>query len=254
MTSLPIEIRTQPTDSTCGPTCLWAVYKYWKQPCHWPQLLEQVEQLPGGGTLAVHLAIDALRRGLQATISTYNLQLFDPTWFRHQAEPYFPEYLSTKLVEQKSRKSQDPQADQIRLAASTEAYLEFLKLGGRLQMQPLEESLITNALHRGVPILCGLSATYLYQESRERNLEFRAPGPHSPTAKPDDTGGYPVGHFVVVYGFDPSSGDVEVADPMHENPFSDSHRYRAPFSQLATALLLGIVTYDANLLFIAKGD
>jgi len=35
-----------------------------------------------GGTLAVNLANHALRRGYRALIVTYNLTVFDPSWFR----------------------------------------------------------------------------------------------------------------------------------------------------------------------------
>ncbi|TWU62760.1 hypothetical protein [Crateriforma conspicua] len=253
--SIPIQIRPQPTDATCGPACLSAVYQYWKVPVDQLPSVDPMPGLPGGGTLAVHLALDALQRDLDAAITTFNLQLFDPTWFHHQGEPYFGAFLCERLELQMRRKRFDSEADQVRLTLSTEAYVRFLQLGGRLRMRPLEEVLITRPLSRRIPILCGLSATYLYNEARERSVPPSCPiDDLSPSSVPDDVGGYPVGHFVVLYGFDAASGEVEIADPMHENPFSDSHHYRASFSTLAAALLLGIVTYDANLLTIAPRD
>ncbi|MCC9602178.1 hypothetical protein LOC67_16595 [Stieleria sp. JC731] len=244
--SIPIEIKAQPNESTCGPSCLDAVYRYWGVPVDQSHPLDTIEQLPGGGTLAVHLAIDALRRGMEATITTFNLQLFDPSWFRHQSESAFGDHLATKLEQQLAKKQSSSSVDAVRLALSTEAYIEYLHLGGHVRMQPLEQNLISRPLSHGLPILCGLSATYLYQEARERESAT------DPTRfVTDDTGGYPVGHFVVLHGYDASSGEVEIADPMHDNPFSNSHQYRAPFTQLSTAILLGIVTYDANLLVIA---
>ncbi|RMF37815.1 MAG: hypothetical protein D6753_16830, partial [Planctomycetota bacterium] len=212
--SLRFEIQPQPDDTSCGPTCLAAVYGYWDDPVELPRLIAEIGQLSGGGTLAVQLACHALQRGYEATITTYNLQIFDPTWFtdRHSGDPQF---LLEKLQAQYELKRGRPRADDQRLQVATEFYQQFLRLGGRLQMQDLDETLIVRSLSRGLPLLCGLSATYLYQEPRERVA--RGEGGEL-QGVPDDVGGDPVGHFVVLHGYDPASGRVAVADPMHLNP------------------------------------
>ena len=48
---------------------------------HKTQLESSARALEAGGTLAVYLGCDALERGFDATIVTYNMQVFDPTWF-----------------------------------------------------------------------------------------------------------------------------------------------------------------------------
>lgn len=106
-------------------------------------------------------------------------------------------------------------------------------------MQPLDELLLVSMMARQTPILCGLSATYLYQESRE-----------TPSGEPDDEGGDPTGHFVVMHGFDPIKRTVLIADPLHPNPLAPTNKYVAPLSRVTSSILLGIVTYDANLLMI----
>ncbi|MEP0845702.1 MAG: peptidase-C39 like family protein, partial [Phycisphaerae bacterium] len=78
---LPFEIQPQPDDATCGPTCLHAVYRYFGDCLDLHQVISEVPTLPDGGTLAVLLGCHALRRGYRVTIYTYNLQVFDPTWF-----------------------------------------------------------------------------------------------------------------------------------------------------------------------------
>jgi len=75
------EIRRQPDDVTCGPTCLHAIYRYFGDPVELAPLLEEIPMLRGGGTLDVLLATHALERGYRARIYTWNLQIFDPTWF-----------------------------------------------------------------------------------------------------------------------------------------------------------------------------
>ena len=78
---LDLKIRPQPNGETCGPTCLHALYRFYKDPIDLDTVIREVPTLPTGGTLGGMLACHALRRGYRAKIYSYNLQLFDPTWF-----------------------------------------------------------------------------------------------------------------------------------------------------------------------------
>lgn len=249
--ALRLEIKPQPNDSSCGPTCLAAVYEYWNDHVEIRQLIDETgptdgaSTLDGGGTLAVQLGCHALRRGYDAQITTYNLQFFDPSWFQPGTGQVVTQNLSKKLVDQLAAKRNRPNTDVHRLEVATNYYLQFLRLGGRVQMRALDEQFIVETLTAGVPILCGLSATYLYQESREL--------PHPPDANgrssvSDDIAGEPAGHFVVLHGYDCESGQVMIADPMHPNPIAPTNNYLAPLTRVTSSILLGIVTYDANLL------
>lgn len=235
---LRLNVAAQPTDSTCGHTCLHAVYNYWKDAIELDQVVQEIGQLADGGTLAVQLACHALERGYSATIYTYNLFLFDPTWFSMPAEA-----LPEKLKQQcELKKNQDP-----RVEVATGHYLAFLARGGELKMEMLEEELLVRSLMAEVPVLCGLSATFLYQEARERAFPPTTAGISS---VPDDVRGHPVGHFVVLSGYDPHTRQVMVNDPGINNPFSDGQCYAAPLAKVSASILLGIATYDANLLMI----
>ena len=57
-----------------------------------------------------------------------------------------------------------------------------------------------------------------------------------------------MGHFVVLSGMDEST--VFVADPYKENPISGNNYYQVDTNRLMNSILLGIVTYDANMLII----
>jgi hypothetical protein len=216
----------QPNYTTCGPTCLHAVYRYWDYETPLQDVIDTVEPLPEGGTLAVRLAIHALRRGFRAEIFTYNLQIFDPTWFDSTVD------LAQRLREQRRHKTSE------KLALATENYLEFLSLGGSLRYENLDARLLRRFLRRGIPVLTGLSATYLYDCAREFNDEY------------DDVRGAPSGHFVVLSGYNPATREVSVADPLHDNPRFGSQYYRVAMARLTASILLGILTYDANLLVI----
>lgn len=229
-TELALEVQAQPDDVTCGPTCLHAVYRYWDREIPLRDVISEVAPLPEEGTHAVHLACHALQLGFTATIYTCNLQIFDPTWFIAPID--MPGLLRKQLSFKK-----DP-----KLAIATEEYLKFLELGGTLKYEEFTGSLLRRYLNRGIPILTGLSATYLYDCAREYQNEY------------DDVRGYPQGHFVVLSGYDRESREVMVADPLQDNPGYRSHYYRVGMNRLIASILLGIVTFDANLLIISPAQ
>jgi hypothetical protein len=127
-----------------------------------------------------------------------------------------------------------------KLHLASAAYIDFLSLGGTLRFVDLTANLIRRYLRRAIPILTGLSATYLYNEAREI-------GPHN---TPDDLRGVPVGHFVVLCGYDRPSRQVLIADPLQSNPVSATRQYTISIDRVIGAILLGVLTYDANLVII----
>lgn len=231
-TFLYLDMLPQPDDATCGPTCLHAVYRYYGDDMPLAQVISEVTQLRGGGTLASYLACHALLRGYRATVYTYNLKVFDPTWFDGRRIS-IPEKLNEQLV----YKSNDPD-----LSAATDGYLQFLALGGKLKFEGLTAGLVRRFLRKSVPVLTGLSATYLYNCSREQVVNGRLVY--------DDVKGEPVGHFVVLAGYDREKREVFVADPHIPNPISPAATYRVDIYRLLSAILLGTLSYDDNLLII----
>lgn len=225
---LPVNMLPQPDETTCGPTCLHAIYRYWGKDEPLADVIARNRELEHGGTFAVFLACDALRRGFQATIYTYNLTVFDPTWFMRGVD------IAERLQRQRELK---PDA---RLQQVTEGYLEFLRLGGRLRLVDMCSPLIRGLLRRGCPILTGLSSTYLYRAARE----------YGPNDIPDDLRGNPAGHFVVIIGYNRKERSVLVADPYGPHPYGPTHEYWINIDRVLGAVLLGIVTHDANLLVI----
>src|SRR4051812_17288799 len=60
---LPVTTLPQPDETTCGPTCLHAVYAYWGDEESLASVIKRARQLDHGGTYAVFLGCDALRKG-----------------------------------------------------------------------------------------------------------------------------------------------------------------------------------------------
>ncbi|MCA9264998.1 MAG: hypothetical protein KDA60_14160 [Planctomycetales bacterium] len=244
---LHLDILPQPDEMTCGPTCLHAVYRYFDDEQPLPAVIRETQALAEGGTLAVLLGCHALSRGYQATIYTYNLAVFDPTWFVKQVEhrsrdsdtaptdPTAVELIPRLQAQMKAKSSS-------KLQIASKAYIHFLERGGQIRMRELNAALIRRFLKRSVPILTGLSSTYLYQ--CERELE---------DGSSDDIRGKPTGHFVVLCGYDPKERSVRVADPYLPNPLGEEHFYEVGLDRLVCAILLGVLTHDANLLIIEPG-
>lgn len=226
-TPFPIDMQPQPDDTTCGPTSLHAVYRYYGDSVSLQEVISQVHYLEEGGTLGVLLANHALKRGYRATILTCNLHVFDPTWMAME-----PAALRAKLNARRAAKSDR------KLRRAIDAYLQFLDFGGLLGFRDINPALIRGILRKGIPILTGLSATWLYQCAREYGTEY------------DDVKGDPTGHFVVLAGYDDQTRTIRVADPLQKNPAYPTHHYDVAMDRLINAILLGILTYDANLILI----
>lgn len=229
------EIQAQPDDLTCGPTCLQAVYAFHGEAVPLSEVVREVPQLEQGGTLAVLLGIHALRRGYRATLYSWDLAIFDPSWFAPRVN------LAEKLTQQVDTKRGK------RLHVATEAFLTFLSLGGRVRQGEFGPELIRRFLRESRPILTGLSATYLYGCARER-------GQGHGRMVYDDVRGAPTGHFVVVWRYDAETRLAWVADPLHDNPITGSHLYSVPIQRLLAAILLGGATYDANFLVLDRSE
>ena len=228
---LTFPMLPQPDDTTCGPTSLHAVYGYYGDELPLEQVINEVKSVETGGTLAALLGQHALDRGYKATLYTCNLHVFDPTWFAPTARPL------VDLLQTQMEFKPDP-----KLQAASHAYISFLQKGGQIRLEDLSAALLRRYLKRGTPILTGLSLTWLYRHPRETY----------PPTKPDDIRGIPVGHFVVLCGYDPATRLVLVADPYAANPHAEGHHYEVPLERVMNAILLGIVTYDANLLIIER--
>ncbi|MCJ8163632.1 peptidase-C39 like family protein [Pontibacter sp. E15-1] len=229
---IPIKIHTQPDDSTCGPTSLHAVYRYFKDPISLSEVIKEVPYLDEGGTLEVLLACHALQRGYRARIYTYNLHIFDPTWFKlSNAE------IILKLEQQMDGKKGS------KLQRASRAYIDFLGLGGELRCRDLTKTMLREYFERDIPLLTGLSATHLYQSAREIVDE------HDNSIY-DDVYGFPTGHFVVLCGFADDPKYIVVADPYRENPSFKDNYYEVKASHLINSIMLGMATFDANLLAI----
>ena len=235
---LHVPISTQPDDETCGPTCLHAIYRYYNLNVELDEVIQTLKMIKTGGTTIAHIAEHALERGFRCTAYVYNLKIFDPTWFDRKTGKAESQFLRQKLTEQtKYFKS-------YRDIEASHAYIKMLELGGQICFQDLDSRLLKHLFSLNVPVITGLSATFLYHSARERNNS-------KGVCVYDDVRGDPCGHFVVLCGTDETK-QIVVADPHRTNPISNDNYYHVNEMRLINAILLGVLTYDANLLVVEK--
>ena len=231
---IDFKMTTQPDDESCGPTCLFALYQHYGLAITYDEVVKQVERSISGGTLAPMLGSHAPHQGVKATLFINNLQMYDPTWFdpHGAAKPFLIDKLTKQLKYKKNRF----------LALGTQCVIKFLSLGGEIRFQSLTVDLLKSYFDRQLPILTGLSSTYLYNSCREQYTKGEA--------FLDDLRGQPTGHFVVLCGYNAKHRLVVVADPFTRNPISGDNYYSVSSHRLINAIMLGVVTYDGNLLII----
>lgn len=190
------------------------------------EIVGDVERNEDGGTLAVFLGRAALARGLRARIHSWNLRIFDPTWWR--LEP-------AELAEKLDRRAQAVRSK--RLGNAILAYAGFVRSGGELGFADPTPALLREILDDGHPVIAGLSSTYLYAEMRERPNDM----------KQDDVRGEPTGHFVVVRGYRKRGREFLVSDPFVRRPENRRASW-LPAERLVHSILLGVLTDDGVLL------
>ena len=230
---LPVQIENQPDYTTCGPTSLHSLYAYFGDKISLRQVISEMHMHATGGTLSVHLALHALKRGYDATTWVSNVNYWDPTWFQKETD------LAAKLrarFEAKGWLSND------RYRFALEAMESYLAAGGKVVWGDLSPRRIADVLGRGLPILAGTNGVYLYQCMRETEQG------------PNDITGDAYGHFIVVCGYRAEDETVSVADPLMDNPTHGSKYYRASVHRLIGSIFLGAGSDDANCLVIRPKD
>lgn len=227
--SYNIKIQSQPTETTCGPTCLNSMYAFLKKPIPIKETISEVRYLDTGGTMGEALAINALENGLQATVYTHNLHVFDPTWFKLSKD---------NLIKKLKKQARAPKT--LKIKKSSKLYIDHLKLGGKVRFKHLTAEFLYNLLVEKGPVIVGLSSTYLYMCERERNDDNEY----------DDIYGSPQGHFVILGGMSKNGQQVEIYDPLEDNPISKTNHYSVATTLLINSILIGAITYDANIIVI----
>jgi hypothetical protein len=227
---LPVPRLAQQDEVSCGAACLAQVLHYYGIEASQTELAERIRRTEEGGTLAVFIGLLAQDLGLRVRLHPLGLRHFDPTWWN----------LSRRAILQKLT----ARGEALGMSEELEGWITLLERGGKVGFGPLERQRLVRILARHRPVIAGLSATWLYRETR-----------HDPsTNQPDDVAGQPVGHFVVVTGYERRGRRFLINDPYPDIPLGAEGVYTLPARRLITAILMGDATRDAVLLEIWPKD
>lgn len=81
-------------------------------------------------------------------------------------------------------------------------------------------------------------------------IQDRSPREYGPQDEADDVRGEPAEHFVVLSGYHRERRAMLSSAPLLPNPVAAGHEYAVGVDRVVGSILLGILTYDANLLII----
>ncbi|MDB5164228.1 MAG: Peptidase family protein [Candidatus Saccharibacteria bacterium] len=203
----------QPTNNTCGYAALAILLSHYGKQVAVDELLKVVphpvhEDGQEGGSITPQLAAWALMQGFQTHMYSFDCLVLDLSW-KKLSEPQIVERL--KAV----RGKRDPQVASKHYADEyIDAYLDMLKAGGKLTIQPfVTTKLLYKLLEKG-PVYANICSTARTGEGRNRNVGLRK-------SVVDDVNGTVSNHSIVLYGND-TNGNFLVADPwegmMTEDP------------------------------------
>lgn len=232
---IEIKINSQPNDETCGATCLHAIYNYYGLDITLEEVISGLRKSLSGGTLATLVGIHALEHGFNATVYTNNFYVVDPSWFDKNGES------DGKLISKKLKEQLKYKKDK-HIVSVTQACLEYFKLGGKMCFKTLDSELLDSFFKRNIPIMTGLSATYLYNCPREVYEKG--------VSRFDDVRGTVCGHFVILCGYGVEQKQVVIADPHRENPLAHNNYYFVDIHRVINAIMLGVISSDGTLVII----
>ena len=218
-----LEMSPQPDKRTCGLSCLQSVYGYFDKRIDVCVLARAVPLIGGGGTWAVSLAVDALRRGFDVTLCVLSPTSAAKAACRDPAERR-PVFASSAV----------PAID---LHAQ---YTRFFELGGRLIYESFSWSNAARLLERNGPLILGVRVPDLY----------RSPGRSDALAFCSRNGSWRHAHFIVLSAFNSECGTAEIWDPCPNDRTGLCRPSIMPAADLERAVEASLDELDAHILAV----
>jgi len=175
--------RFKQKKNTCGPSSLQQILAYYGIEMDLKKIMRNVKIYKGGFAFMSDLATYVKKLGFDSKIICYDASIVDPTWSE----------LSKRKIIQKLVKRFKFEKNGIK------KLIKFLKVNGKLEIRIPTKELILSYLKKKVPPIICLSSTILRGKSRRYKGKY------------DDIKGNPIGHFLVISGYD--NGYFIVTDP-----------------------------------------
>lgn len=237
ITEHKIKHQYQPTNTTCSPTALSMLLGFYGKDLSVDEVSEKVPQVYNEsgepfGTINTQMATWCISLGFDVSLYTFDCQVIDQSW---------AELANDKLLDRLEARKDGwvvPSLGKAWTKAYTQSYIDFIKDGGELVIQPAVTSKLLYELLKNGPILPCLCFNTLYGSSRTKNFDEHK-------SADDDVNGRTWNHSVVIYGND-DSGKFLIADP-----FRKPGMHTIEPERLIAAISTGQIECD-NLLFQLK--
>lgn len=204
---------------TCGPSALQQILAYYGVKKSLNEILKNFKMYEYG-TWDFDLLSYVLRLGFKAEITTYNLDIFDPTWFKLSRKKLIKK-LKSRLKYAKPFHKQ-----------GIRSCIRFLELGGRIRFKIITEKIIKDYLRKKIPVIACFCFTALWKCKRAYSKKTKK-GYKSIS---NDIRGVPEGHFIVISGY--AKDKFFVTDPSYNIPVSKTGKYSVPIKDLIAYILM----------------
>ena len=199
-----VDHQYQPTNTTCSPTALSMLLGHYGKELSVDEVSEQVPQVYSKdnepfGTINQQMATWCISLGFKVKLYTFDCQIIDQGWAMLSKQ----ELLAR--LEQRKNGWVVPSLGSDWTEAYMQSYIDFLKAGGELHIQPSVTTKLLYSLLQAGPILPCLCFNTLYGSGRTVHFGEQE-------SVNDDINGRTWNHSVVIYGND-SEGNFLIADP-----------------------------------------
>lgn len=227
-----LNILPQINHQLSGAETLRGIYAYYGEDISMDDLVVSTTRFSNRRLRPLALAIDALERGYAVTVHCCDTRIFDLSWMGLVSSE-----LKEKLEYHKSK------ADSVHLTQTFDAYIQILEKGGTIDLSEINRAVIRKAVELKAPIIAAVSATHLFHSKREY-LDSK----DRPVL--DDAKGKTAGHLVAVTAW--VGKEITLHDPYLANPITGKAKYKVYISRLMRSILLGVLSYDAQMVVITK--
>ena len=201
-------------DSTCGPSCLVAIYESLGEKVDKQTILNELNISDSDYTYLPQIARHMLKRNLEIKLISPNSYVFSPEWAQLSREQVITELRDWIVLNAKN--------EWLLTAIHS---LFFLEEGGTVEITDLTTELLDSHLDAGWSLLCLVEPSWLWGKRKiAKKAEY------------DSVRGNADGHFIVVY--DRTETEYIISDPYPTSLPGKEHTYQVDKARLITATYL----------------
>lgn len=226
----------QPTNHTCGQTAVAMLLSHYDAQISLDEVIAaktyKDEDGEETGSLSQELATWVLGKGYDVEFYVFDFLIVDLSWSQLN-----PDQIIERLDKVKASR-EVPALGKKWSERYVQSYIDFLRAGGSLHIQPYPTVKLLEKLLKAGPIFANVGTQTFFNQGRTRY-----PAYHQEIA--DDVDGYASTHSIVIYGKN-HDGAFLIADPW-------SGQYTASSERLVAGIIAAEVECDSLLFTICPG-